>query len=277
MYIQTLPKYSVLLILLFTVLNVHGQAIPIYVDEVAYSTNIDYVNEDNIYLYGNIVVRDFVDGSAPSATLTPTPIRNIKGALIDGYHRDNSGLQYYSFDNDTNINGIDVLKSDIIRCDNFSCSAFNFYFDAATHGFGNININAFTIDVNNGDLIFSIDGPGIIDFNGYMTGDLIRFDGSSFTLEHDSTITLFGGVGVYKNINALSMLSTGEYVVSLADDGYSQDGFSYYNHWLLKYSPQNGSWGWFYTIFSFGDAANPIKIQSLMVHENDLIFKNGFD
>ncbi len=276
MYIQTLPKYSVILMLLFTVLNVHGQAIPFYVDEVEYSTNIDYINVDNIHVYGNTVVRDFVDGSAPSATLTPSLIRDVKGALVDGYHRDSGGFQYFSFDNDTTINGFGIMKSDIIRCSNFSCSTFSFYFDAVTQGFGNININAFTIDAENGDLIFSTDGPATVGSISVVAADLVRYDGSVFSLEYDSTSTI-DGIGAYKNINAISMMTTGEYGISLADDGVYKDEFNYDNHWILNYSPQNRTWRWFYTILSFGESENPLKITSLMIHENDLIFKNGFD
>lgn len=272
MYIQTLPKYCVILMLLFTVLNVQGQAIPFYVDEVEYSTNIDYVNVDNIHVYGNTVVRDFVDGSAPSATLTPSIIRDVRGAIVDGYHRDSNGFQYFSFDNDTIINGLSISKSDIIRCNDFSCSTFSYFFDAVIQGFVNININAFTLDVNNGDLIFSIDGPAVIASGGVVPGDLIRYDGSGYSFEYASI-----GAAVVKNINAVSMLSTGEYVMGFADDGVSPAGFSYLDHWLVKYSPQSESWKMFYTVFSFGDAENPVKFASLMVHENDLIFKNGFD
>ena len=276
MNIDILQKRGALLLMLLCGLKVHAQAIPNYVDEINYSVNIGHVNNGGISLFPNAVLQDYGDGSAPNSSVSPTVIADIRGAVIDGYHRDGSGFKYFSFDADTRVGGSSVLKSDIIRCDDFDCSTFSYYFDSLVEDLQHININAFTIDVTNGDLIFSTDGPATVGSISVVAADLVRFDGSVFSLEYDS-VSPIDGVGAYKNINAISMMSTGEYGISLADDGEYKDQFNYDNHWILNYSPQNRTWRWFYTILSFGDYENPVKITALMISENDLIFKNGFD
>ncbi|TDR19447.1 hypothetical protein [Marinicella litoralis] len=273
---QLIKQGSVMLALLFNVMIVHAQAIPSYVQQINYSVDIGHLNDGGISILPNDLLIDYGDGVAPSGSISPTVIRDIRGAIVDGFHYEVDGTKYFSFDVDTRVNGASVLKSDIIRCNDFNCTTFGYFFDSVAQNLQHININAFTFDVENGDLIFSIDGPATIGSLGVVAADMVRYDGSVFSLEYDSSSSI-DGIGVYKNINAISMMSTGEYGISLENDGDYKDEFNYDNHWILSYAPSNRTWRWFYTILSFGEFENPLKLTSLMIRENDLIFRNGFD
>lgn len=276
MNIRILQVMVSCLLMVGWVLKAQAQAIPSYVDEINYSVDISHVNDGGIGFTPNKIASDYVNGTSPNSTISPAQIIAVSGANIDGFHQDIDGNTYFSFDADTRVNGFSVLKSDIIRCNDFNCDSFSFIFSAVSRNFQHINIDAFTFDSENGDLIFSVDSATDIEGSGYFPADMIRFDGSDYSLEYNA-INAADGIGAYKNINAISMLTTGEYGISLEEDGDYKGEFSYDNHWILKFAPKSHSWQLFYTILDFGDFENPLKITSLMIQENDLIFRHGFD
>ncbi len=272
-FFHTNIKFTVLL--LFYCITAYGQAIPSYVSEMNYNTNIDYLNDDNISFGFNDVAIDDISFTAPDSTVAPSVIRNIRNAVVDGFHRDEFDNQYYSFDADTFVGASPILRSDIIRCDVPACTSFSLVFNAISQDFQDINIDAFTFDPDNGDLIFSIEEAAAIDGNSYFAADLIRFDGSDYTLEYDA---LSSGVGVQKNITSVSMMSNRHFALTFEEDDFLMGGLVYRDHWVLVYYPVTANLTWFYTIFGFGEEdSNPIKINSLMSLDNDLIFKDGLE
>jgi hypothetical protein len=243
-----------------------AQVIAPYLSRVDYSTNIDYINSEPILIYSNQVIIDTI-GSA-TATQTPETIKNVRNAQVDGHHRDTSGLQYYSFNNDTKVSGFTVLKSDIIRCDP-GCTTFVLFFDSDLQNLKDVNINAFTLDPNNDQLIFSIESDARIDGVVYLASDLIRFDGTNFSLEYDSTSDVFSR---YKNIDALTFLSNNRYLVSFANESVF--------HELFEYNLTTHMWATAYTPLSFGDSFGQVNIVSLMAYVKplvELVFKDGFE
>lgn len=262
-------------LLLFYCVTAHGQAIPGYVSEMNYNTNIDHLNADNVLFGFNDVALDDITFMPPDSTVAPTVIRNIRNAAVDGFHRDDAGNQYYSFDADTFVGASPILRSDIIRCNVPSCTSFSLVFNAIGENFQGINIDAFTFDPDNGDLIFSIETAASIDGSSFFPADLIRYDGSDYTLEYDS---INPDVGIQKNITSVSMMSNRQFAMSFEQDGFLDDGTIYRDHWLLVYSPVSAVLTWFYTIFGFNeDTENPVKINALMSIDNDLIFKDDFE
>ena len=268
-------KIIVFLLLLQAFANLKAQVISDFLTEVNYSMAVDYINADATSIFHNDVVIDTF--SVVDSTESPAVIRNARGTRVDGYHKDSMGLRYFSFDADTRINGVSVLKSDVIRCNDVTCSSFTFFFDASAESLKHININAFTLDPENGELIFSIANAALIDGVQYLSSDLIRFSSAgNYSLEYNGASAV-DGLGAYKNIDAVTLLANNYYIISLSSDGNYNGEFSYLDSYVLQYYPPARSWSIAYTPLSLGSSFNQVNITSLMGFENDLIFKNGFD
>ena len=268
-------KIIFFLLLVQISVSVKAQVISDYLTEVNYSMAVDYINADAISLFHNDVIIDTF--AVVDSTESPGVIRNLRGARVDGYHNGGAGLRYFSFDADTRINGVSVLKSDVIVCHNSTCSTFGFFFDASAESLKHININAFTLDPENGELIFSIANAALIDSVQYLPSDLIRFNSAgNYSLEYNGA-SVVDGLGAYRNIDAVTLLPNSYYIMSLSNDGNYNAEFSYRDSYVLQYYPPSRSWSLAYTPLSLGNSFNQLNITSLMGFENDLIFKNGFD
>jgi len=255
--------------------NLKAQVISEYLTEVNYSMTVDYVNADNTSIFHNDVVVDTF--AVVDTTESPEVIRNTRGARVDGYYKDNAGLRYFSFDADTRVNGVSVLKSDVILCNDTACSTFSFFFDASAESLKHININAFTLDPENGELIFSVADATLIDGVRYLPSDLIRFNSAgNYSLEYNGA-SVVDGLGAYRNIDAVTLLPNSYYIISLSNDSNYNGEFAYLDSDVLQYYPTTRSWSIAYIPLSLGSAFNQVNITSLMGFENDLIFKNGFD
>jgi hypothetical protein len=240
-----------------------------YIQQAEYSTDISYINNSPVAVPINYAILDNTV-TAPSGSITPAPIREVRGAVIDGIHLDSAGLRYFSFDVDTRVNGFSVLKSDVIRCNDLSCATFNYFFDSHTLNVKHININAFSLDPVNGDLIFSIDSAAVITGDSYLASDLIRYDGTVFSLEYGPIVVT--NIAKYRNIDALSYTDNGKYLVSFANDGVLND--------IHEYDLASTIWSIAYTPTTLGDDYNPINISSLMITTQavaELIFSDGFE
>ncbi len=239
-----------------------------YINRAEYSVDISYINSVPVAVPINYVMIDTIT-AAPNASLTPAAIREVRGAIIDGYHVE-AGLQYYSFDVDTRVNGAGVLKSDVIRCNDFNCSTFSYFFDSQALNLKHININAFSLDPANGDLIFSIDSASMIAGNAYLASDLIRYDGTAFSLEYGPIVVT--NITKYRNIDAFSYTDNGKYLVSFATDGVLND--------IYEYDIASTIWSIAYTPTTLGDSYNPLNINSLMIFTQpvpELLFSDGFE
>ncbi len=268
-------KSILLLVSVLFVLNLRAQVISEYLTEVNYSMGVDYLNADNISIFHNDVVNDTF--SVVDSSESPAVIKNTRGARVDGYHKDSAGFRYFSFDADTFVNGSGVLKSDIIRCSDSDCNSFSLTFDAVFESFQYININAFTLDPENGELIFSIADAAFINGLSYGAADLIRFDNTgNYSLEYNS-LSPIDGLGAHRNIDAITLLPNSHYIISLSNDGNYKGEFNFLNSDVLQYYPPSRNWSLAYTPLSLGNAFNQVNIKSLMGFENDLIFKNSFD
>lgn len=253
-------------ILILGTVSVQSQIISDYLTEVDYNVNIDY--ENSVFsIFTNQVMIDEI--GTMTGTESPAVITNIRGPRVDGYHKDQEGFRYFSFDADTRVNGSTVSKSDIIRCNDLACSSTIYFFDANIEDLKHININAFTLDPDNGELLFSIESAAVINSISFLPSDIIRFNSEGdYVLEYDS---LFTGddFARYKNIDGLTLLPNGYYIVSFVNEGVF--------HEIFEYNPPLDTWAAAYTPLSVGNNYGNINITSLMGFENDLIFKNGFD
>ncbi|HHL30936.1 MAG TPA: hypothetical protein ENJ41_00020 [Oceanospirillales bacterium] len=261
---KSLKKYVATLILGFSTCQLQAQVIAPYLTKIDFNTDIDYLL-NGISIFYNDEMVDNLDGVL-DVTVSPLNIRNLRDAKIDGFHRDDNGRRYFSFDADTRVNGGLVLKSDIIRCENIDCSSTVLFFDANALNLKTVNINAFTLDPDNGDLIFSIASDAVITGSIFLAADLIRFDGSNFSLEYNS---LSDNLSRSQNIDALTLLPNNRYLASFDKEGTA--------HEIFEYDRLAGIWGVAYTPLLFSNAQNNVNLNSLMAFENDVIFKNGFE
>ncbi len=239
-----------------------------YIQIAEYNADIAYLDSELIITPINYVIID--DTTAILGSATPAPIKEVRGAVVDGYHKDSAGFQYFSFDVDTRVNGISVLKSDIIRCNNSICSTFSYFFDSQALAVKDVSINAFSLDPVNEDLIFSIDSAAVIAGSSYLASDLIRYDGTTFSLEYGPIVAT--NIARYRNIDALSYTDNGKYLVSFATDGVNND--------IYEYDIASTVWSIAYTPTTLGDSYNPLNISSLMITTqavSELIFSNGFE
>jgi hypothetical protein len=248
--------------------RVEAQFTAPYLQSLEYGTDIDYEN-GFIVRRNHIVFNDL--SALPGQTSTPINIREVKNAVVDGYHRDSNGNVYFSFDVDTRVNGGGVTKSDIIRCTNIDCSAYSYFFNSVAESLVHININAFTLDPINGDLIFSIENDARINGALFFASDLIRFNGTDYTLAYDSFSI---GFSRYKNIDAVSMTISNKFLFSFASDSVT-------NH-IYEYDNVSGDSAIAYTPLRaiLGDYYNQANINSLMVQIQplpDFLFADGFE
>ncbi len=242
-----------------------SQVIPSYLSEVDYSSNIDYTNLTPLSLLHNQVAVDTF-GSVNSQA-SPTNIENIRGARVDGYHQDQNGFKYFSFDTDITFNGNFVSKNDIIRCDNASCSNDTLYFGVfLTETF---NINAFTIDPANGNVLFTVDTAS------YLTpsmpvypSSIIRYN-SAGAVNFSYEATPFADDPT-KNIDALSYLPNNNFLYSLENDDKL--------NLIYLYNTSTSTSAVAYTPLSFNSSTSGrLDITSLMATFNDDIFNDGFE
>lgn len=241
-YYQAAPLLCILTV--FNLSQVWAYTPHPFLQELDYSSDIDYVHEFGPSFTHNAVVNDVLVATPPPlASDTPLSILNIRAAHVDGYYKDNNGLMYFSFNNDVVIGAKNILKSDIVRCDNIDCSSLTVVFDSDFYNLKQHNINAFTLDPNNSDIIFSLDSAAIIAGVSYLPADLIRYKPSTgiFSLEYDSFSSVFG-LGAHKNIDAVVLLTNGHYLISLQNDGNYKGLFDYNNADILDYIPSTHQW-----------------------------------
>ena len=245
-----------------------SQVIPSYLSEVDYSSNIDYTNLTPLSLLHNQVAVDTF-GSVNSQA-SPTNIENIRGARVDGYHQDQNGFKYFSFDTDITLNGEFVSRNDIIMCENASCSEYFLYFGPF---FGTtaktFNINAFTIDPANGNVLFTIDSASYLtpsmpvypsSIIRYNPAGAVNFSYEATPFADDPT----------KNIDALSYLPNNNFLYSLENDDKL--------NLIYLYNTSTSTSEVAYTPLSFnGSTSGRLDITSLMATFNNDIFNDGFE
>ncbi|MFK8012418.1 MAG: hypothetical protein AB8B80_10280 [Marinicellaceae bacterium] len=261
-YLKNILILTCLLISTF----VNAQTISDYLTGTIYSLNVDhFTSGDDLVLHNELVIDNI---SGIDGIISADNIFNIRGAKVDGFHSESEGLRHYSFDADTRIGATVIFKSDIVICNDDACSAPSLFFSAAAESMKGVNINAFTIDPDNGELLFSIESAATIDGIGYLPGDIIRYSSDGdFSLEYNS-FSASGGFALNRNIDGLTLLPNGYYLVSFVNEVA--------RNYIYEYHPPSDSWDVAYTPLGLGNNGGSLNINSLMGFENDLIFKNGF-
>ena len=248
---------------------------------ISYNVDIDYESLNGQKILHNDVMRETFSGLTQNHT--PTNISNLRKEHIIGYHKDSNGLNYFLFDTDFFLNGAVVVGNDIIKCDNNPCTSHSYYLVGNDPTIKHLHINAFSLDPVNGDLIFSIDSAELINGEYYFPADLIRLHRATgtYSLELDSLLTSFGSdvIGPNRNIDAVSYLSNGYYIVSFASDG-EFNGFSYNKSDIVALDTINAIIEIYVSPNQFSTHKYKVNVTSLMGSTpalSDIIFSDGFE
>ncbi|MCF6319831.1 MAG: hypothetical protein L3J83_11250, partial [Proteobacteria bacterium] len=205
-----------------------------------------------------------------SNTATATNnLGTLDQAGIDGFHRtgDGCGDSIYSLDTATVIAGTAMRPSDVFT------AAGNKVLDASATGIPDgINIDAISRDPETCDLLFSIDNIASLGGTAYKTDDIIRFNGSVFSLYQATNLNV--------NIDALHVLSAERLLISIDVGGSLPDvdtldeevleintGTTPFQ--LLSFAPSTFNLSW--------QAADINALWALPKPTEDFMFANGFE
>lgn len=127
------------------------------------------------------VVRNVAGAYTPSLTLPP-------GTVIDALHRMDNGHWLLSVESQTTLGGVTALPSDVLELYDFP-GGYVKRFDGVAGGVPpGANLDAIFLDGGDGgDLIMSFDVPSTIGGQTFEPADLVRFNGSSFSLYFDAS------------------------------------------------------------------------------------------
>lgn len=143
----------------------------------------------------------------------------LGGAGVDAYH---SNL--YSLDAISVINSVTIFPNDVTST--FGQKALD---GRATGIPDGINVDAFSFDPVSGDIIISIDIPANIGGLFFLPDDLIRFDGTSYSL--------FDSLSTGLNLDAFHILSNQEILVSFDTSGILSGPFPILDDDILRWNP----------------------------------------
>ena len=249
-----------------------------------FTSDLDFIATDSSAVSKNSVLRDTVAVGVSNIDVvsqTPQWLLSVRNAVINGYHKDENGLRYFSFDIDVIISGsfgeITVPKNSILKCDDVSCDNVSIYYTFDR----NVQIDAFTIDLN-GDIYFSVDQATVVRGLNVFPADIIRINNGldSYTKYLDSQQAIGGFVlGVNRNIDAISNLAgTNAYLVSFKSDGCIVSCYSDSSFIIIEFGGTSDLIDVYLSTQLLGDYNNPVNISSLMFSlPIDEIFKNGFE
>jgi len=185
---------------------------------------------------------------------------SIDQSDIDAYHQN-----LYSLDTIDVVAGVTMYPNDVF-------SAFgNKELDGRASGIpDNVNIDAFTVDPLNNNLIISIDIPAVIDGQAFLPDDLIRFDGSNFSL--------FASLSTGLDLDAAHILSDQQLLVSFSTGGELPDGEDILDDDILRWDPLDNSYTLQLIPSNINDTWDSADVDALFATERgEQIFSDGFE
>ncbi len=252
-----------------------------------YTTDIDFTSSSSLSVQKNTVIREKLSASnLDIVSQTPSWLFAVRNATVNGYHKDENGLRYYSFDNDIVIQGsfgsLTVLKNEILKCNDIACDNVSIFYTFER----SIMIDAFAVDLS-GFIYFSVAHATVINGLSVFPADIVQLELglNNYTLAVNSQYPINGLVmGINKNIDAISKLSeiggTG-YFISFKDEGcFTGTPTICFNNISIIFIDNSTSTAVepFVSPSYFGTYENPVNLNSLTITvPSDLIFKNSFE
>ncbi len=247
-----------------------------------YSVDIDFTSSNALAVPKNSIIRNsFIAADIEIVSQTPSWLLSIRGASVNGYHKDSfDGLQYFSFNNDVEIQdpfgSMTVLKNSILKCTDVACDNVSIYYTFDR----DVQIDAFSIYIT-GDIYFSVDHAVVTHGLSIFPADIVVVNimTDTYTVEVDSQQAINGQIiGINSNIDAISVFPFEPIFVSFKEAGCisGTSTLCYTNNDVISIGNLHIE-----PLFAptyFGDYNNPTNISSLMVTiPSDVIFVDGFE
>jgi len=168
----------------------------------------------------------------------PTSLGNLPaGADVTAYHQFENGDQLFSLDRAIVLPGLPVLEAgseDVVSYDGYS---YSLEFDGTAEGVP-IGASVDAVSTIAGDLLLSFDTAVILGADTVGEEDLVRFDGSGFTLFFDGSVV---GVPAGLDLDAAHYLG-GDKVTLSFDGSGSLPGVVFADEDVLEYDLVAGTW-----------------------------------
>jgi len=156
------------------------------------------------------------------------------GVNVTAYHLMPSGEQLFSLNRSTQLPDLTVRPEDVVSHDGES---YVLEFDGSANGVPwFLGVDAVSIIA--GDLLLSFDSPILVGGQIFFGEDLVRFDGSDFSLFFDGSAA---GVPEGLNLDAAHYLGAGKLALSFDDSG-SLPGVVFADEDVLEYDIATGTW-----------------------------------
>jgi hypothetical protein len=153
---------------------------------------------------------------------------------VTAYHLFPNGAQLFSLDATIVLPGVVAGPEDVVSHDGVS---YTLIFDGSAEGVpAGANVDA--VSVLEGDLLLSFDSPVTIGGDTFHEADLVRFDGSQFTLFFDGAAA---GVPEGLNLDAAHSLTEGRIAVSFDGSGVLP-GVVFADEDVLEFDLATGAW-----------------------------------
>lgn len=202
---------------------------------------------DTTAVFGGLEIRDhgvFSDDLA--GLLAPVSLGDLpESAAVDAFHDAGDGTVLFSLDTGADLDGLPVSPADVVSWDG---STYALVFDALAAGVpAGTDLDALTADGD--DLLLSFDTTVDLPGGPFDDEDLVRWDGSTFSLELDGEAA---GVPPGADLDAAHRLINGNLLLSF-DTGGVVGGVTFADEDALELDPGSGTWALAYD----GSAEHP--------------------
>lgn len=158
---------------------------------------------------------------------------------LTGYHLEAAGGQLFVLDTAATLSGgVTAEPRDVVR--RSSSGVYSIALDGSAIGIpAGSHIDALTVAVGSGDIVFSLDTTATLGAINAADEDLVRWNGASFSLLFDGSAA---GVAEAADLDAADLAgSSGDLLVSFDVSG-NIDGVSFDDEDVLAYDPAAHAW-----------------------------------
>jgi hypothetical protein len=167
--------------------------------------------------------------------LVPTSLGNIPTTVnVTAYHLFANGSQLFSTDGAISLPGVAAGPEDVVGHDG---SSYTLVFDGSAEGVSD-GTSVDAVGIIDGDLLLSFDSTLNIGIDTFYPEDLVRFDGTHFTLVFDGSAA---GVPNGMDLDAAHSLGAGRIALSFDGSGVLP-GVRFADEDVLEHDLSNGSW-----------------------------------
>jgi hypothetical protein len=179
------------------------------------------------------VAEDDLGGGLGLAPLGALP----SAADLAAYHVLANGEQLLAFDTTVSLpGGLTAEPRDVVR---YNGATYSLEFNGAANGVPNgTQVDAVSV-LNGGDLLLSFDTTVVLSGLSVDDEDLVRFDGSTFSLFFDGSVE---GVSTALDLDAAHHIDANGHLLLSFDGSGTVGGVDFDDEDVLEYDPVAGTW-----------------------------------